>query len=144
MAEITPYDKTHRLHKLLLVCVVVNEGQEDAIAQLCYQNEAYACFMTRGRGTALNTWMEVTGIGELRKVIVFSIIRDDTWNLLRKSIEQRFAVSKISKGIAFCVNLTSVMSISVYKMLGNIRIFENAVEDDEKKKKKKIIGGKKK
>lgn len=144
MEQFAPYDKTHRLHKLLLVCVVVNEGQEEEIASLCYQNEAYACFMTRGRGTALNTWMEVTGIGELRKVIVFSIIRDDTWNILRKSLEQRFAVSKISKGIAYCVNLTSVMSISVYKMLGNIRIFENATEDEGKKKKKKIIGGKKK
>lgn len=142
MAEnkVAPYDQTHRLHQLLFVCVVVNEGQEDAICQLLYSNEAYSCYTTRGKGTAPSTFSEVTGTGQLRKAIVFSIIRVDTWPLVKKALEKRFSISRIAKGIAYTIPLTSVMSISVYKMLGNIRFFEKP--NNQEKKKQKILGGK--
>lgn len=138
-----PYEETHRLHQLMLLCVVANEGQEEAIASLLYENEAYACFFTRGKGTSTTYFAEVVGTGELRKVIVFSIIRADVWGLIKRALEKRFAVSRISKGIAFTVPLSSIMSVSVYKMLGNIRFFESPINKPQKKK-FQFFGGKKK
>lgn len=141
-----PYDRTHRIHQLMLGCFIVNEGQEDALCELLFANEVYACFMTRGKGTSASLFSEVTGVGLLRKIVVYSVMRDDVWELVKKPIEAKFAVSRISHGIGFCVPLTSVTSISSYKMLANIRFFEKPVSGKLKrhKKKVKIIGGKNK
>lgn len=140
------YDRTHRIHQLVLGVFIVNEGQEEAIQELLYNNEVYACFITRGKGTSINTFTEVTGVGMLRKVVMMAVMRDDIWQTIRKPIAERFALSRIAHGVAFCTPLTGIMSISAYKMLGNIRFFEKPVNKEKlrKEKAKPIIGGDKK
>lgn len=140
-----PYDRTHRIHKLMLATFVVNEGQEVALMELLYQNEVYACYLTRGKGTAQNAFSDVTGVGMLRKVVVFALMRDDIWNVVKVPVAEKFALSRISRGIAFAVPLSGIMSISAYKMFGNIRIFEKPINKEKKSKVKKlkVEGGKK-
>lgn len=140
------YDRTHRIHQLVLGVIIVNEGQEDAIVELLNKNEVYASFITRGKGTAPNFFAEVTGVGLLRKIILTAVMRDDAWSSVRKSLAERFALSRIAHGVAFATPLSGIMSISAYKMFGNIRIFEKPVNPakDKKIKSKKIEGGSKK
>ena len=141
--NIAPYDRTHRIHKLVLATFVVNEGQEESLMELLYENEVYACFLSRGKGTASNVFGQVTGVGLLRKIVVFAVMRDDIWNVIKVPVGKKFATSRIAHGIAFCTPLTGVMSISAYKMFGNIRIFEKPVSKEKKKQRKvKIVGGK--
>ena len=140
--NVAPYDRTHRIHKLFLGTFVVNEGQEEWLMEKLYANEVYACFLTRGKGTANSVFSDVTGVGLLRKVVVFAIMRDDVWEVVKKPIDEKFSLSRIAHGIAFCTPLPSIMSISAYKMFGNIRFFEKPIKQDKKQKKVKIVGGK--
>ncbi len=127
------YDRTHRIHPLLFVTVIVNEGQGESIADIFEANEAYACYLSHGRGTASNDFYEVTGSGDRRKTVVHSIIREDRWPIVKKTLEERFAVSQMAKGIAYSVKITAVMAVSIYKMLSNNRFFEKPLPKKEKK-----------
>ncbi len=141
--DVPAYDKTHRIHPLVIACVVVNEGQEDDMKQILFEQEIYATWTTRARGTSASVFDEVTSVGQLRKAVIFALMRTDTWNIVKKDIAARLNISKLSKGIAYCIPLTGIMSVSVYKMFSNIRYFEKPIED-KKKRKIKIIGGKSK
>ena len=141
--NVAPYDKTHRIHPLVLACIVVNEGQVDDMKQLIFEHEVYATFTTRARGTATSIFDEVTAGGQLRKAVIFAIMRKDIWDVLKNSIASRINISKLSKGIAYCMPLTSVMSVSVYKMFSNVRFFEKPI-NTKKKRRIKIVGGKSK
>ena len=142
--EIDSYDKTHRIHPMVLTCIVVNEGQEDDVVKFLYEHEIYGSFLTRGRGTSASVFDQVAR-GQLRKTVIFALMRDDVWKLIRNPLDERFKISKMSKGIAYCIPLTSIMSVSLYKMFSNIRFFEKPVSTKKTKQKKvKIIGGKSK
>lgn len=122
--EFTPYEKTHKLQRLLFVTVVVRDGQRDAINDILFDNEAFVCASFHGRGTAPSAIVEVMGIGELKKDVIMSVVKEERWPLLKEDLEKRFAVSSLSKGIAYVCPIDSVMGVSVYKMLSNTQFGE--------------------
>lgn len=122
--EFIPYEKTHKLQRLLFVTVVVHDGQRDAINSILFDNEAFLTASFHGRGTAPSAIIEVMGIGELKKDVIMSVIKEDRWPLLKKDLEKRFGVSSLSKGIAYTCPIDSVMGVSIYKMLSNTQFSE--------------------
>jgi len=125
------YESAHRVYPLWLVLVVVNKDQANAIVQMFNQNEAYFCCIMKGRGTAPSELYEVMGTGDLKKDAVISVIKADRWSVLKQSLENRFAVSKVAKGIAIAIPLDAVAGVSIYKMLGNVR-FDEAIDKGKK------------
>ena len=125
--DFTPYEKTHRLKSLLLVVTIVGQGQGDAIVALATKYEANISFTTRGKGTAPNNLYAILGSsGSLRKEVVFSVMKQQTYEGFEKELKARFAVSKMAKGVSFCVPIDAIAGVSVYKMLSNTRYFEKA------------------
>ncbi|HAS56075.1 MAG TPA: hypothetical protein DEF61_04190 [Firmicutes bacterium] len=122
--DFVPYEKTHKLQRLLFVTVVVRDGQRDAINAILFDNEAFFCASFHGRGTAPSTIIEVMGIGELKKDVIMSVVKEERWPLLKKDLEKRFGVSSLSKGIAYVCPVDSVMGVSIYKMLSNTQFSE--------------------
>ena len=129
-----PYEETHRLHPLLFVTVVVPEGQAEFVIQTSYAHDAALCCVCRGQGTAP---VEIALInGTTKKDVVFTIIRADKWPFYKQAISERFAVSKIAKGIAYAIPLDAVAGVSIYKMLSNTRLFEKPIALNAKKGRK--------
>ena len=122
----TPYEKTHRLKSLLLVVTIVGQGQGEAIISIANKYECNLSFLTRGKGTAPNNFYALLGSGSLKKEVVFSVIKEATYEGFAKELEARFAISEMAKGISFCIPIDSVAGVSVYKMLSNTRYFEKA------------------
>jgi len=133
----TPYEANHRLRNLFFVTTVVSQGQADFILQISKTNEAAICLVCRGTGTYLRD--ETMAIPE-KKDVVFSIIREDRWASYKATLEERFAVSKMAKGIAYAIPLDSVAGVSIYKMLTNTRLFEQPTSANKEKKGKKNNG----
>ena len=129
----TLYEETHRITPLVLAFVVVNDGQGEAIAALFKAASCFATFTFRGHGTAPKKIYEVWGLGGLKKDVVIGVIRRSEWENLKQSVEARFGVSKLSKGIGFTVPLDSVAGVSIYKMLSNTRFFEKPIHRRKKK-----------
>lgn len=130
------YESTHRLRHLLLVTTIVPSGQSQAIIELNNKNEAAMCVVSIGKGTLPPELHTVLMPTEKREVI-FSILREDCWPAYKKQLEERFAVSKLSKGIAYTIPVDSVAGVSIYKMLSNTRMFEKPINIEKKKGRKR-------
>lgn len=126
-----PYEASHRLRKLLLVTVVVSDGQADSILEIVKRNEAALCWACRGQGTAPKDLLLSNNV--TKKDVVFAVVREDCWPELKHTLEERFSLSKIAKGIAYAIPLSSVAGVSIYKMLSNTRLFEKPINPKEKK-----------
>ena len=133
--QFTPYEKTHRLRHLLLVFTIVGNGQGKAIVDLNIEHEAAIAINTGGNGTAPSNIYSVFGVGELKKDVIISILRADRWPSYKQRLEERFAVSKLAKGLSFSIPLDAVAGISIYKMLTNTRLFEKPIKPGKEKKK---------
>lgn len=123
-----PYERNHHLEQLLCCFVVVGDGQADAIVELFNANEAYISLITRGKGTAGRDLYEILGVANYKKNIVVSIIRENRWKVVAKQLRERFSISRLSKGIAFCVKIDAVMCVSIYKMLANVRYIDKPIK----------------
>ncbi len=139
MSEYVPYEQTHRLRPLLFVTTIVPDGQAESIVAIAEQNEASFCLVCRGKGTAPS---EIASIltGAIKKDVVFTVLQQDKWSQYKAQLEQRFAISKMAKGIAYATPLDSVAGVSIYKMLSNTRLFEKPRKATDKGKGKKKNG----
>ena len=131
-----PYDQSHRLRPLLLVTTIVPNGQGQSIVDLNYKSEAAIAVISIGKGT-VPPEMKTVLMPTERRDVVFSILREDRWASYKEALTARFSVSKMSKGVAWCVPIDAVAGVSIYKMLSNTRLFEKPINTDKKKGKKK-------
>ena len=135
--KFVPYDSTHRLHRLLLVVTIVNQGQSQAVIALNQKCDGTVCFVCSGYGTATKEMMPTYSKGEFKKDVVFSVLREDGWPKYKEEMKQRFGVSKMAKGIAYCSPIQSVAGVSIYKFLSNLRVFEKPLRKSKKGRKEK-------
>jgi hypothetical protein len=119
--QIAPYEKTHELSKLRLFITIVNEGQASAIVKIMEHNESSTSCVILGRGTASKDIYEVLGIGEEKKQIILSVVREDKINSIKEELSYRFSLSSVAKGIGFSVVITSLIGVSLYKFLSNTK-----------------------
>lgn len=135
--KFTPYDSTHRLRRLLLVVTIVNQGQSEAIIALNQRCEGTVCFNCSGYGTATKDLVPTYAKGEYKKDVILSVLREDCWPRYKNELQQRFSISKMAKGIAYCSPIDSVAGVSIYKMLANLRVFERPMKKQKKERKEK-------
>ena len=132
-----PYDKIHKLKALRLLVVVVGAGQADSITSILEMNESAVMWICRGMGTAPGEISQAFAGGELKKNVVFAIIREDRWPSIKGALRARFSVSNLSRGIAYTVPIDSVAGVSIYKMLGNQRFITRPEKPKKRRWKKK-------
>lgn len=125
------YDQTHRVCPLLFLTVIVSKGQGAAIAEMIKKAGAYSVYFVSGKGTAPNDMYAILGTGTLKKDVLCSVIRENAWFDLKIALQERFAISPLSKGLAFITRLDSVAGVSTYKMLSN------TMDEEGRKKQKK-------
>ena len=124
MEEKKSYESTHRIYPLQAIMVVVGSGLASSVIRLLNENEAYMCCISKGRGTSTSDFYDVFGLGDLKKDVIFSIIKTDRWPIIKKVLAERFKVSYASRGIAITIPLDALAGVSIYKMLGNVRYDE--------------------
>ncbi|MCI2068916.1 MAG: P-II family nitrogen regulator [Bacilli bacterium] len=132
-SSFTPYEKSHKLEPLYFFMAIVPDGQADAVVKEVISAQGAVGFLTHGKGTASRDFYEVFGIGEDRKQIVISLIKQATWFPVKANLKARFAISDFTKGIAFIVKLDAICGVSVYKMLTDNRGIETSKLKEEKK-----------
>lgn len=116
-----PYDQEFELKKLRILCIIVNRYQGDYFINEFAKREVGASFLVYGTGTATKEIYDILGIGETKKDIVLSLVKESDIPELKKLIETRFSVSKKAKGIAFFIDIDSIAGILIYKYLTNTK-----------------------
>ena len=130
------YDKDYEVKKLKVMVIIVDRGQGDYFVRAFEKNKVGASFNVYGTGTATKEIYDILGIGETKKDIVLSLIKQDDIEVLKNIVKERFAANKKYKGISFCMDIDSVAGVLVYKYLANVR--ENKRRGDNGKRQKEL------
>jgi len=111
----TKFEDREDLKKLVLYMIIVNFGQSDTIIHLLKDNHSSAQYVKVGEGTANKEIKNILGIEDTRKEIVLSLIREDYVEDLKKELEAYFASNKKNRGVAFTLDVSSMVGVKIYK-----------------------------
>ena len=112
-----PFEKRPGLKKLCFYIIVVNFGQGANIIRLLKNNHSSAQFTQIGEGTASKQIRTILAIEENRKEIIYSLVREDFVPDIKRELEAYFAASKKNAGVAFTIDLDSIVGVKIYKFL---------------------------
>lgn len=114
--------------KLKLLITVVNREKVEFYMDLIQSFEVNMQFTASARGTATSDLLQMMGMEESGKSVIFSLVREDRAKDVLHALEERFATIKRGKGIAYTVPLSGMIGVSLYQFFCNNR---RAVREDE-------------
>lgn len=120
--KFVPYEEEHEIEKLYLSVVIVSRHQGKYFVEKFFEKGIAASFRSIGRGTAPSELAYVLGVGESRKDVVFTVIKESQIKEVDAIIDERFAVSAASKGISFMMSLDSIIGVLPYKFFTDTRV----------------------
>ena len=113
-------NKVDNLKKLKLLISIVPHGKKEVIIDMLEHYNVNFSFSTRGKGTASEDLMELLGLHDDYRDIIFSFIRADEASDALLALEDKFAKFKNHKSIAFTIPLSSVIGMQMYLFLSNL------------------------
>lgn len=116
-----PYEKTNKVEKLKLLCVIVNRNQGQFFVDSFLDQNVAAAFDVYGKGTAPREIYDIIGMSDNKKELVLALIKESDLEKVLKIIKTRFSVSKTAKGVAFTIPVNSMAGVVMYKFLTNNR-----------------------
>lgn len=114
-AENAPFEKRKDIKKLLWYTVIVSRGQGENIARLLKENKCSAVYMQIGEGTANSEIRGILGVEDTKKDIIYSLVREDYIQDIKREIDIYFAANKRNRGIAYTIKLNSIVGVKLYK-----------------------------
>ena len=113
------FEKTNDIKKLSLYVTIVNKGQANAVISLFQKMGGSLQFVQVGNGTANKNVLDILGIEDNAKEVVFCVIKKDLVNDAKRELEAFFVASKKNKGIGFAIDLTTLIGVKLYRFLTN-------------------------
>ena len=113
------FEKTNEIKKLCLYVTIVNRGQANAVTSLFQRMGSSMQFVEVGNGTANRNVLDILGIEDNAKEIVFALIKEEFVKDAARELQAFFMASKKNKGIGFKVDLTSMIGVKLYRFLTN-------------------------
>lgn len=113
--------KTSRLesNRLELLITIVERQKGEFYADVIQTFDVNMQTLVRARGTANAKTLEMLGLQDNSKAVIFSVIREDRVQDALAALKRRFGTIKNGKGIAYTVPLTSVIGVALYGFLSN-------------------------
>lgn len=109
------YEETNKINKLILLFIIVNQGQGETIQNLLTKYKVSSSYAFHGVGTAKKEYY-LQDFNINKKTIIISVVSLDEYNLIIKNeLIKRFSISRYAKGIFFTIDLKSIVGVSVYK-----------------------------
>ena len=73
------------------------------------------------RATANTEMLDLLGLVESDKSVIFSYIREDKVKEALDTLNEKFHKVKNGKGIAYTISMDSIIGVSMYQLLSNDR-----------------------
>ena len=107
--------------KLKLLITIVNREKADFYMDLVQSFEVNMQFCTAASGTASSDILQMMGLAESEKAVIFSVIREELVKKALDALSERFATIKGGKGIAYTVPMSGMIGVSLYQFFCNNR-----------------------
>lgn len=111
------FEKRDDLKRLVFYVIIVNYGQSSNIIKLLKNNHSSAQFLQIGEGTATKQVRSILNIEDNTKEIIYSLLREEYVDDFKMELDAYFASSKRNAGIAFTIDLSTVVGVKMYKFL---------------------------
>lgn len=109
------------IKKLKLLFTVVDRPKAEFYLDVLSQFEVNLQLVMAGKGTATSELVDMLGLNTQKAAIV-SVVREDMVPQIMGCLEEKFAVIKNGKGVAFAVPLSSVIGVNIYQFLSNNKL----------------------
>lgn len=106
-------------NKLELLVTVINRDKAEFYADLLQSFEVNMQLIVRAEGTANQAMLNLLGLEEKAKAVIFSIIKEERLPEAIDTLEEKFNTIKNGKGIAYSVPMTSIIGVAIYGFLSN-------------------------
>lgn len=119
--EIKPSKKKNLApKKLQLLVTVVNRKKAEFYADFLQEFEVNMQLSFAAEGTANTEMLNLLGLSESEKSVIFSIIKEEKAPQALAALEEKFTSIKNGKGIAFTVPMTDTIGVAIYQFLANL------------------------
>ena len=105
--------------RLELLITIVDKKKADFYADLLQSFDVNMQMIVAAKGTAEEKMLEILGLSDNDKAVIFSTVREDRLDEIENVLEDKFASVKGGKGIAASIPLTSIMGASDFGFLSN-------------------------
>jgi hypothetical protein len=78
-----------------------------------------------GYGTASTDMLQLLGLGNSEKSVIFSMVREDRAREALSLLDEKFKTVRGGKGIAYTIPLKSVVGVAIYRFMTNNRMPTN-------------------
>ncbi len=106
-------------NRLVLLVTVVNKGKGTFFADFLQSFGVNLQMSFVGTGTAHSDIQELLGLDDVRRSVIFSVLRADRADAALAAVEERFQSVNGGTGIAFTMPLSSVIGKLNYGFLSN-------------------------
>jgi len=120
-SEPSKYEDNYTIEKLKMVVVIVSRHQGKFFVDHFIAKGASSAFVSFGNGTLPSDVAYMLGMPETRKDVVITIVKESLVPTLNSVIEERFKVSKASKGISFVIDMDAISGVIPYKFFTNTK-----------------------
>ena len=103
-----------------LMISVVDRGKGEHVYKICRDLENPFSLICLGKGTARSDILDMLGIGETQKDVVFTVVREENAGSVVKKLSDLMEFSKPGNGIAFTVPITSVGGIITLNFISGL------------------------
>lgn len=112
--------------KLKLLVTIVNRNKAEFFVDLLQSQEINIQLTLTGSGTASTDMLQLLGLADAEKAVIFSIVREDRASEALSLLGDKFQTVRGGKGIAYTIPLKSVVGVAIYRFLTNNRTPFNA------------------
>jgi len=106
--------------KLQLLVTVVNRKKAEFYTDFLQEFDVNMQLSFAAEGTANTEMLNLLGLSESEKSVIFSIITEEKAPLALAALEEKFATIKNGKGIAYTIPMTGTIGVAIYQFLANL------------------------
>ncbi|GAB6179857.1 P-II family nitrogen regulator [Desulfotomaculum defluvii] len=94
-----------------LLCVIVNYGLGSKVIKTAKENGISGCTVFLGKGTIKSHILELLGLNDTRKEIVFMITDSNSSHEAFKALNKKFKFEKHNHGIVFSTSVSNLLGV---------------------------------
>lgn len=116
------------MSRLYMMVTITDRNRKKKFEEFYKKNEHMVFFTTLGRGTANSEMLDYFGLEESEKVVILSVVTEETWKKLRREMIVKMQIDVPGTGIAFIVPVSSIGGKKVLQYLIGGQEFEKEEE----------------
>lgn len=105
--------------KLKILVTIVDRAKADFYLDTLEGYDVNMQMMAYGHGTAPSDVLQLLGISQMEKAVIFSVVQEEKIKDILYAYEDKYFKTKNGKGIAFTIPISSIIGVSIYQFLSN-------------------------